>query len=166
MLYFSVDHFSIDVACGYFLVKHKNTKHNPQRKYFIMQGLPLYYTQYFLLVSSAQSYDLGGQVLNWFASYLCGRVQHVRTSAACSIPSAVLYRETAGSVLGPILFLLYTADLLQSVKRNQLIPHAYVDDSQIYGFCRPADSADLCEKVSVCIVSMRFRLGWHPIDCS
>jgi len=26
-----------------------------------------------------------------------------------------------------------------------------MDDTQIYGFCRPADSADLCDKVSVCI---------------
>ena len=33
----------------------------------------------------------------------------------------------------------------------QLIPHAYADDTQIYGFCRPANSADLCEIVSVCV---------------
>jgi len=70
-----------------------------------------------------KSYGLGGQMLNWFASYLCGRVQHVRTSAACSTPSAVLYGVPQGSVLGPILFLLYTAILLQLVKRHQLIPH-------------------------------------------
>ena len=79
-----------------------------------------------LLNRLQKSYGLGGQVLNWFASYLCGRVQHVRTSAACSTPSAVLYGVPQGSVLGPIL---YTADLLQLVKRHQLIPHAYADDT-------------------------------------
>jgi len=103
------------------------------------------------------SYGLGGQVLNWFASYLCGRVQHVRTSAACYTPSEVLYGVPQESVLAPILFLLYTADLLQLVKRPQLIPYAYANDTQIYGFCKPADSAELCEKCPS--ASMRFRLG-------
>jgi len=104
-----------------------------------------------LLNRLQKSYGLGGQVLNWFASYLCGRVQHVRTSAACSTPSAILYGVLQRSVLGPVLLLLYTADLLQLVKHHQLIPHAYADDTHIYGFCRPTDSADLCEKVSVCV---------------
>jgi len=42
-----------------------------------------------LLKRLKKSYCFGGQVLNWFASYLCGRVQHVRTLAACSTPSEV-----------------------------------------------------------------------------
>ena len=53
------------------------------------------------------SYDLGGAVIDWFASYLKGRTQYVRSSSNSSSPSAVLYGVPRGSVLGPILFLLY-----------------------------------------------------------
>ena len=56
-----------------------------------------------------------------------------------------------GSVFGPILLLLYTADLLQLVKRHQLTPHAYADDTQIYGYCRPADSTKLTKELSACV---------------
>ena len=56
-----------------------------------------------------------------------------------------------GSVLGPILFLLYVADLLQLVKRHGLHPHCHADDTQIYGFCDPSDVDALQECLSVCI---------------
>ena len=91
------------------------------------------------------SYGLGGVVISWFTSYLIGRTQYVRSSASSSKPSEVL-----GSVLGPILFLLYTADVLQLVKSHQLSSHAYADDTQIYGFCRPSDIDALRERISVC----------------
>jgi len=58
---------------------------------------------------------------------------------------------TQGSVLKPILFLLYVANLLQLVKRHELRPHCYADDTQIYGFCDPSDVDALQERLSVCI---------------
>ena len=57
-----------------------------------------------------------------------------------------------GSVLEPIVFLLYTADILGIVKRHQPHPHAYADDTQIYGFCSPSvvSVLALVDRVSAC----------------
>jgi hypothetical protein len=70
-----------------------------------------------LLQRLQKSYGLDGQVINWFESYLRVRIQHVRLSATSSLPSGVDYGLPQGSVLGPILFILYTAELLQRIKR-------------------------------------------------
>ena len=48
------------------------------------------------------------------------------------------------------MFLLYTADLLQLVKSHHLTPHAYADDTQIYGHCQPSDAVGLAQRVVVC----------------
>jgi len=51
---------------------------------------------------------------------------------------------------GRSAFLLYTADLVQLSKRHQLQPHAYADDTQVYGFCISTDADVLQERVAAC----------------
>src|SRR5208282_816358 len=97
------------------------------------------------------SYGMRGSVLSWFASYLNGRTQFVRCGTKRSTPGYVLCGVPQGSVLGPILFLLYTADLLKLIESHDLRPHLYADDTQIYCFCRPGDTAWLQSRVSLCV---------------
>ena len=77
------------------------------------------------------------RLLRCVTSYLSGHIQSVRCGMSTSDASAVLCGVPQGSVLGTILFLLYTADLLWLVECHNLRPHVYADDIQIYGFSRP-----------------------------
>ena len=107
-----------------------------------------------LLSRLNKSYGIDGVFLSWFASYLDGRKQFVRCRGSASKPTRLWCGVPQGSVLGPILFLLYTADLLRLIKRHELNPHLYADDTQIYGSCRPGATRQLQDRASACIADV------------
>jgi len=74
----------------------------------------------------------------WFHSYLSGWYQYVR-------------RVPQGSVLGPILFVLYTAYFVQLIETFSLSPHLHADDTQVYGSCAPTAVALPASQISECV---------------
>jgi len=86
------------------------------------------------------SFGIRGAVLSWIQSYITGRTQVVWVGDDRSSISSVLCGVPQGSVLGPVLFLLYTADVLNIIQRHglRLVGHSYADDSSIYLHLDPA----------------------------
>ena len=81
---------------------------------------------------------IGGSVLSILAQFLSNRSQHVMVDGCLSKLVTVVSGMTQGSVLGPLLCLLYTSELF-SILENQLI--GYADDSTVgWLLCHPQAS--------------------------
>src|SRR5699024_6109047 len=68
-------------------------------------------------------------VLRWFESYLTNRYQAVKFGNCISSKKEIKYGVPQGTVLGPILFLLYLNDIVGSVEHCGI--HLFADDTMI-----------------------------------
>ncbi len=79
-------------------------------------------------------FGVSGDALKWIASYLSDRHQIINIQGNLSIPTSLLFGVPQGSVLGPLLFILYTAPLSKLLDSpDHLKHHLYADDTQVYG---------------------------------
>ena len=83
-----------------------------------------------ILLHRLQSkFGLDGAVLSW--SFLSDRTQRVCFGDCLSSEILLLYGAPQGSVLGPLLFLLYTAEVFDIIASLGLTGHSYADDTQL-----------------------------------
>ena len=70
--------------------------------------------------------EFSKKVFSWFESYLSGRIFKVNVDKKFSDPGNLTCSIPQGSILGPLLFLLYLNDMSQAVKCELFL---YTDDT-------------------------------------
>jgi hypothetical protein len=77
--------------------------------------------------------------LSWLKSYLSDRSFHVDINNFKSSPYQLLYGVPQGSVLGPLLFILYTTPLSTVISQSSVDHQLFADDTQLFMSFSAAD---------------------------
>jgi len=104
-------------------------------------------------------FGISGTALNWIESFLRGRTQQVSYNQQLSSTGHLICGVPQGSVLGPLLFLLYTAELFELIAARGLTAHSYADDTQVYLSVPATDAVTAVQRFTVCVECIEAWMG-------
>ena len=94
------------------------------------KGLVAFGCLAYQLCQKLQKIGLAEAAVTWFKSYLSNRMQKCKANGLVSPPQKVLCGVPQGSILGPLLFLVYINDLESCLKYMKV--QLYADDTALY----------------------------------
>ena len=108
------------------------------------------------------NYGITDTALAWIRSYLSNCSQKVVVCKAKSNPITLTFGVPQESVLGPILFTLYTSPLGQTCTKHRITYHLYADDQQIY-LAFKLSKKDCARRFENCIGEIRMWMSTNML---
>ena len=108
-----------------------------------------------LLTRLEHTFGITDKALAWLRSYLSERHQNVVVDSTMSADYVLQCGVPQGSVLGPVLYCMYTRPVCDIVARHGMQYHCYADDIQIYATVgRDQCIAAALLKIEACVMEV------------
>ena len=104
-----------------------------------------------LLKRLETTFGVRGTVLDWFVSYLSGHFQSVIVDGVVSASRPLVYGVPQGSVLGPVLFTLYSQPLSDVISVHNCDYHKYANDTELSKSAPPDQLLSVQSCIQTCI---------------
>ena len=116
------------------------------------------------LIEKIKAYGIGGDVINWISDFLSERKQRVCVNGKLSTWKDVTSGVPQGSVLGPLLFVIYINELEESVSCGVKL---YADDTKVFAVVNhESESKAFQEQIdALSRWSEMWQLKFHPDKC-
>jgi hypothetical protein len=123
-------------------------------------------TDHSILLERLRSwFGFNNTVLSWIKSYLTHRSFYVNLNGTKLFVFHLFYGVPQESVLGPLLFILYTTSHSTIIFKSAANHHLYADDTQL---CMSFSAVDFCHNISYfenaisLVVQNRMSFNFHP----
>ena len=110
-----------------------------------------------ILINKLNHYGIRGTSLKWFESYLNNRQQYVQIETSRSKQSLVSCGVPQGSILGPLLFLIYINDLNDIVQKSRII--MFADDTNLFFSGKSALELEIAINNELALVNEWFQVN-------
>ena len=115
-----------------------------------------------ILLSTLKEKGVVGSACSLLASYLTGRSYQVTWRGSISKPRSLTTGVPQGSVLGPLLFSLYTTSLGHVIRSHGFSYHCYADDTQLVLSFPPSDT-QVESRIAACLADISEWMATHHL---